>query len=296
MKEKTIFALGFFDGVHLGHQALLKQCVRLAEETGAIPAAVTFSAHPQALTRGESPLLINTAADRERLLRRYGMEKIIVLPFDEALRQMPWQNFFRLLTEEYGGAGLVCGSDFRFGYQGRGNAQLLQQACDEVSIPCVVVPQQEIEGIRVSSTYIRQLLELGQMERAVAFLGHPHTLSGNVQPGRQLGRTIGIPTANLVIPQGVVTPKFGVYACKAKLPKGEEYLAVTNIGCRPTVDGRGVTVEAWLLDFDGDLYGRELTLEFHAFLRGEEKFPNLQALSEEIQKNGVQTRQFFGKK
>lgn len=294
-KNNYIFALGFFDGVHLGHQALLAQCVKLAEETGAIPAAVTFSAHPQTLTRGESPLLINTAADRERLLRRYGMEKIIVLPFDEALRQMPWQEFFRLLTEEYGGAGLVCGSDFRFGYQGQGNARLLQQACDEASIPCAVVPQQEIAGIRISSTYIRRLLELGSMERAVEFLGHPHILSGVVRPGKQLGRTIGIPTANLIVPQGVVTPKFGVYACKASCPEGK-YLAVTNIGSRPTVDGQGVTVEAWLLDFDGDLYGKELTLEFHAFLRGEEKFPNLQALSEEIQKNRAQTVQFFGKK
>ena len=158
----------------------------------------------------------------------------------------------------------------------------------------MVVPEQAIDGVRISSTHIRGLLEAGEMERAAEFLGHPHILTGTVVSGRKLGRTIGIPTANLMIPQGLVTPKFGVYACTAVTEAGE-FLAVTNIGTRPTVGGHRVTVEPWLLDFEGDLYGKELTLTFHAFLRPEQKFGSLEELQEEIRKNALQTRKLLGK-
>ena len=130
------------------------------------------------------------------------------------------------------------------------------------------------------------------MERATRYLGHPHVLTGQVVSGKQLGRTIGIPTANLTLPEGVICPRFGVYACKA-IVAGKTYLAVTNIGNRPTVGGRRVTVEPWLLDFEGDLYGKTLTLSFFRFLRPEKKFPDLDALKEEIQKNAAETRKFF---
>lgn len=292
--KKTIFALGFFDGVHLGHQALLAACRQLAQQRGCTAGVVTFLGHPQALTTGQTPLLINTPADRRRLLCRCGVDELIELPFDRALMTMPWQDFFRLLLEK-GAAGLVCGSDFRFGHRGEGNAELLRAACEEAGIPCTVVPQQILDGVRISSTHIRRLLEAGEMEAAVRFLGHPHVLTGPVISGRKLGRTLGIPTANLALPEGCVTPAFGVYACKAMVDGGE-YLAVTNIGNRPTVGGHRVTVEPWLLDFDGDLYGKELTLEFYQFLRPEQKFPSLEELSGEIRKNAEQTRQYFKEK
>lgn len=287
MEQKTIFALGFFDGVHLGHQALLSECRRLAERENCRPGVVTFIGHPDTLLTGRTPPLINTPADRRRLLCRHGVDNLIELPFDRALMTMPWQDFFRFLLEK-GAAGLVCGSDFRFGYKGEGNADLLRAACKSAGIPCAVVPQQMLEGVRISSTHIRALLENGEMETAVRFLGHPHILSGEVVPGRHIGRTIGIPTANLAIPEGCVVPKFGVYACKIG-----DHLAVTNIGTRPTVGGSRVTVEPWLLDFDGDLYGRALTLEFYKFLRPEKQFSSLEELRREIVKNGEQTRQYF---
>ena len=252
---------------------------------------MTFIGHPDTLLTGKTPPLINTPADRRRLLSRYGVDNLIELPFDRALMTMPWQDFFRLLLEN-GAAGLVCGSDFRFGYRGEGNADLLSAACEESSLPCVIVPQQMLEGIRISSTHIRKLLENGEMEAAVRFLGHPHVLTGTVISGRKLGRTLGIPTANLALPEGCVVPAFGVYACKAMVDGGE-YLAVTNIGNRPTVGGHRITVEPWLLDFDGDLYGKELTLEFYKFLRPERKFPSLEELSAEIRKNAEQTRLYF---
>ena len=290
--NKTIYALGFFDGVHIGHGALLKECRRLADEQGCKAAAVTFSSHPDSLVLGKTPSLINTIEDRIRLLKEHGMDEVIVLPFDKKMQTMFWQDFLDSLVESYGAAGLVCGHDFRFGNRGEGNANLLQAYCLEKHMPCAVVPEQKLGDIPVSSTHIRALLEEGNMEEAAAFLGHPHVLTGEVVTGRKLGRTLGIPTANISIPEGVVQLPFGVYACKA-LAEGKEYLAVTNIGNRPTVGGHRITVEPWLLDFEGDLYGKPLTLQFFRFLRPETKFSSLDALKEEILKNAAQTRKFF---
>lgn len=290
-KEKTVYALGFFDGVHLGHQALLKAACDLARQVGASAGAVTFDRHPGALVSGKATALINTVHDRELLLRRYGMEQVILLPFDEQMMQTPWRAFFDRLVKEFGAAGLVCGDDFRFGRRGEGDARLLKAACEELGIPCTIVPEQTVDGVRVSSTHIRGLLENGEMEAAVRFLGHPHVLSGQVVTGRQLGRTMGIPTANLALRSGIVVPRSGVYACKTG-----EHMAVTNVGNRPTVGGHHVTVEPWILDFEDDLYGKNLTLEFYAFLRPEQKFGSLEELQGEIRKNAAQTREFFGKK
>ncbi len=293
MKDQTVYALGFFDGVHVGHQALLAACRELSGSTGAAPGVITFSGHPQALISGQAPLLINSIEDRRALLAQYGMEKILTIPFDRALMQMPWQDFFRRLVEQYGAGALVCGDDFRFGYRGEGTSEKLQQACREMGIPCRVVSQQTVDGVRVSSTHIRSLLQQGHMEQAVRFLGHPHILSGKVVSGRQLGRTMGIPTANVSLPQGVVLPAKGVYACMATAEGN--YMAVTNVGSRPTVGGHRVTVEPWLLDFQGNLYDKTITLCFHKFLRPEKTFGSIEELKEEIQKNAQQTRDFFEK-
>lgn len=294
MERKTIYALGFFDGVHLGHQALLRACRALAVETRCQPGAVTFTSHPDALVFGSAPELINSIEDRRRLLAQMGMERIAVLPFDEEMMRTPWQAFFHRLVEEFGAAGLVCGYDFRFGAQGAGNALRLEGACREAGIPCRVVPEQKLDGVTVSSTHIRRLLAEGDVETAGKFLGHPHILSGQVTAGRHLGRRLGTPTANIPAPPGVLLPRYGVYACKAWV-EGAEYMGVTNVGVRPTVEGRHATVEPWLLDFSGDLYGKALTLEFHAFLRPERKFDSLEALRAEIRKNADETRKFFGK-
>ena len=292
MKEKTIYALGFFDGVHLGHAALLRECRRLAESHHCNAAAVTFSSHPDTLVFGKTPKLINTIEDRVRLLKDAGMDDVIVLPFDRRTQTMPWQEFLALLRESYGGAGLVCGHDFRFGSCGAGNAELLVSYCQASHLAWAVVPEQKLGNITVSSTHIRRLLEAGKVEEANRFLGHPHILTGEVVSGRKLGRTLGIPTANLSLPEEAVKLPFGVYACKAQVD-GKEYLAVTNIGNRPTVGGHRVTVEPWLLDFAGNLYGKSLTLSFHSFLRPERKFSSLDALKEEIVKNAGECRKFF---
>ena len=292
MNEKYILALGFFDGVHMGHQALLEACRELAQLHNGKPGAVTFGSHPDGVVRGNAPGLINTLADRERLLRSGGMERIIVLPFDRKTRQQPWQEFLGMLEETYHAAGFVCGSDFRFGHRGEGNREKLQQYCAEKGLPCAVVPQQQLEGVAVSSTHIRNLMETGHMSQAIRFLGHPHILSGKVVHGHQLGRTLGIPTANLMLPKELVVPMFGVYACVAVVD-GVRHPAVTNIGTRPTVAGIGITVEPWILDFNGDLYGREIVLEFYQFLRPEQRFSSLDAMREEIFRNAAEAREIL---
>lgn len=293
-KEKRIIALGFFDGVHLGHQALLQACRHLAQQRGLEAAAMTFDAHPESLTLGKAPKLINTLSDRRRLLQKLGIEAVYTIPFDKKTMSMPWQDFFRLLVEKYNASGIVCGNDFRFGHKGEGDTVKLHSACTDAGIPCVIVPEQTIGDIRISSTHIRQLIEKGEMEKAVTFLGHPHVFSGQVVSGRQLGRTIGIPTANMLPPEGLIVPKFGVYACMAEVD-GVKYPAVTNIGTRPTVGGHRVTVEPWLLAFDGDLYGKHITLEFYTFLRPEQKFPSMEALRTAIDADAANARLFFKK-
>ncbi len=291
MRKNVIFALGFFDGVHLGHQALLRQCRAMADSLGCQAAAITFDRHPQSLFSPTPPKLISSVQSRKLLLQAYGMDEIMEYPVVAEVMSMHWRAFLQQLLDR-GAAGFVCGHDFRFGNRGEGNAEKLQSLCRELALPCVIVPQQTVDGIRISSTHIRRLIESGDMEQAVRFLGHPHILTGKVVPGQQLGRTIGIPTANLQLPEGLLVPRFGVYACRVWVD-GKAYCAVTNIGTRPTVDGSGITVEPWLLDFQGNLYDREITVEFHKFLRPEMKFPSLEALRNEIHKNAAETKRFF---
>lgn len=172
--NKTIYALGFFDGVHVGHAALLDRCKTLAREGNYRAGVVTFAAHPDTLVLGSTPPLINTPYDREKLLReRFSMEQVVTLPFDEQMHTMPWRDFLNMLIRDYAAAGFVCGEDFRFGYRGEGNADALEDFCRANGLVSAVVNDQMIDGIRVSSTYIRRQIETGDMETAVKFLGHP---------------------------------------------------------------------------------------------------------------------------
>jgi len=291
--NKRIFALGFFDGVHLGHQALLAECVRLARAMDVETAAITFERHPQSLFHTDIPPLLTTIRDRFRLLLRYGIDHVYPLPVTAEVMGKPWRDFLLELME-YGAAGFVCGDDFRFGSRGEGNAELLRQFCRERKIPCVIVPEQSLEGVRISSSYIRRQIGEGDMATAVRFLGHGHTLTGTVVTGRKLGHKLGFPTANIELPEGVIVPRHGVYACRAFV--GETgYMAVCNVGSRPTVRGHQVRTETWLLDFDGDLYGQAVTLEFLRFLRPEERFGSVEELKAAVLRDAEMTRKFFEK-
>ncbi len=282
MMKKQIYALGFFDGVHLGHQALLREAAAMAAAHRARPGALTFEQHPMAAFAACPPLLTGLG-DRLALLKGFGMEEVRVLPATKEYLATPWDAFLEGLVAD-GAAGFVCGEDYRFGHRGAGDAEKLLQFCRDRGLPCTVVGERMLDGIRISSTHIRRLIEAGDMENAARFLGHHHVLTGEVVPGRRLGRTLGFPTANIRIPEGVAVPKWGVYATRCVLD-GQTYRAVTNIGSRPTVGGHQVRAESWLLDYQGDLYGREITLEFHKFLRPEQKFDSLESLKAQISRD-----------
>lgn len=294
MEKEKVIALGFFDGVHLGHRALLRRCREEADSRGCTAAALTFDNHPDNLVSGGEVGLLNTAQDRRFLLESIGgMDEVLTLHFDKTMMSMPWEDFVTdVLIGVYHACHVVCGHDFRFGDRGLGTAALLKARCGELGLGCDVIAPVRREERIVSSTYIRALLEKGEMRRAVDFLGHGHLLSGEVVHGRQIGRTMGVPTANLCVPEELLCPRRGVYAGLARW-EGKSRPAVINVGMRPTVEGTNVNAEAWLLDFDGDLYGKTLQLSLFHFLRPEKKFGSLEALKAAILENAAETRRLL---
>ncbi|WP_298032269.1 bifunctional riboflavin kinase/FAD synthetase [uncultured Dysosmobacter sp.] len=297
MKERVI-ALGFFDGVHLGHAALLRRTAEEAAQRGAVPAVFTFDRVPKEVVTGISCPLINSPEDRRDLVERlYGIREVIMVPFDHEMMTTTWEDFItEILVKRYHAVHLVAGHDHHFGHKNQGSPELLAQKCAELGLGCDIIPKVEVGGVTVSSTYIRRLVELGQVERAAQFLGHPHVLTQTVRHGRRIGHTIGIPTVNLTVPPHVLVPSHGVYATMVHLPDGSRCPAVTNVGTRPTVNnGTDVTVESWLLDFDGDLYGQTVRVEFFHHIRDEIRFDSLDALKAQITADAKETRRLLAK-
>lgn len=292
---KRAVALGFFDGLHLGHAALLKRVSERAAEMGAEPAVLTFDVHPDTLVFGKEVPLINSSAEREELIRRlYGIDSTIFLHFNRSMMQMPWELFIESIVKELNIAAVVVGHDFSFGHRGEGTPARLQEWCLRQNILCDVIPAVCVDGRVVSSTEIRSLLEEGNIEEANRLLGHPHLISDTVHSGYHLGAKLGSPTINMGFPAGVVIPRHGVYSARVFLDDGSHYLAVTNVGVRPTVSDSGrVSVESHLLDFDGNLYGRHARVEFHHFQRPEQKFETVQALAQQIRQDADETRRWF---
>ena len=296
IQKKRVIALGFFDGVHIGHSALMRMALGVGIEKNLIPSVITFDTHPLGLISGAPIPLINSPEDRAGLIHRvFGIDDIIFLHFDAETVRMPWDAFIDHLADEFGARHLVAGYDFRFGSGGEGNRTLLAEKCRELGIGCDIVPEVKYDGVTSSSSYIRELISEGDMERANAFLGHPHVLTDTVRYGYRLGRTLGTPTVNMCFQSGVLIPAFGVYATKAYLGDGAARLGVTNIGVRPTV-GEGsaqITAETHILDYQGNLYGRQVRIEFYNRLRPEIKFDGIEELKAQIQRDCNSARDYF---
>ncbi|HEX4689320.1 MAG TPA: bifunctional riboflavin kinase/FAD synthetase [Solirubrobacteraceae bacterium] len=272
-------AVGEFDGVHIGH----REVIRGADTV------LTFEPHPRAVVAPESaPKLLTTLEIKADLVAALGVRELVVIPFDGTFAaQTPEAFIERELVERLDARRVSVGEDFRFGHRARGDAALLQvQTAFETRVSRMV----ELDGSVVSSTHIRGLIGAGEVEAAARFLGAPFEMRGTVVHGDKRGRTLGFPTANLVPDPRLVVPDHGVYACRARVD-GVERLAAVNVGVRPTFQtGRGLLVEAFLLDFDGDLYGRTLALEFIGRLRGEQRFDTVEALIEQMDLDVVDTR------
>lgn len=285
MNERRVIALGFFDGVHIGHGALLKKTCERAKALGAIPAAMSFDTHPDTLVFGTSTELLNTMDERKQLMQSlYGIEDVIFCHFDKAMMNMDWEAFVEdYLVRELHACHLVCGHDYHFGARGFGNAERLTEKCRALGLGCDVIGEVKLDGVTVSSTYLRRLLKEGRMEEAVRFLGHGHIISGIVQHGDSRGHTLGLPTANLALDASLLVPAFGVYGGWAYAGELGRFPAAVNLGVHPTVHELPHPVaEASLLGFDGDLYGRFLRLELLFQVRPERQFSSLQELTAQI--------------
>jgi riboflavin kinase/FMN adenylyltransferase len=286
--EGAVLSIGVFDGVHLGHQEILASNVARARELGAVPTVVTFADHPKAVLLGHAPKTLTTLPHRLELFARAGIEHAVVFPFDEELRNTSARSFLeQVLLERLAARSFVLGFDSKFGMDREGTPEWLEGLGYDVQ----VVPEVIARNRAVSSTAIREAVELGDLAGAQDMLGRRPAVLGEVVPGAQLGRKLGFPTANLDL-HHELHPPVGVYACRAHVLQtgsvaevASSWNAVCNIGFRPTVDGAlpaQPLVEVHLLDFEGDLYGERLEVEFLGSLRGEQRFPDLDALKAQI--------------
>lgn len=294
--KPRVIALGFFDGVHRGHGALLQRVVSHASTLDARACAFTFDRHPASFISGVSTPLLTTLDQRKQFMQTlYSIEEVIVGNFQEMM-QMPWDSYIKdYLVKQLAACHLVVGSDFRFGYRGLGDAEKLVSLSRQLGIGCSILDKLSIQGTIVSSTEIRTRLIAGDLDTANTFLGHSHTLSGTVQHGNKLGTgVLGFPTVNLHFPDEIVCPAYGVYATLVEVD-GEKYPAVTNVGVRPTVgDGKiEPTAESFLFDFSGNLYGKKITTEFHLRLRDEQKFNSFDDLKHQISADAARAAAWF---
>lgn len=295
----AVVTIGNFDGVHLGHQALIRGAKSLAAELGTQAGAITFWPHPvRILAPNRAPPLISSRARRRELLAETGLDFLVEHPFTSDFASLPAERFTRTLLDELGVGGIVVGYDFTYGKGRTGNVETLRAACAERGARLEVVQPVAVDGLVVSSSKVREFVLAGNVKEARTLLGRPFEVEGTVVRGAGRGRTIGVPTANVAGDTELV-PGMGVYATLVRLPDGSVRGGACNVGLNPTfkpesTDGlssRAVSIEVNILDFDGDLYGQHLRLGFVQCLRPERRFPGVEALVAQIRLDIEETRQ-----
>jgi riboflavin kinase/FMN adenylyltransferase len=283
--QNAVVTSGTFDGVHLGHQKILSRLKETAKYQNGETVVITFWPHPRLIVSPDSDgiLLLSTLEEKIELLGKIGIDHLLILPFTRKLSELSGDAYVRkILLEGIGTKTLVIGYDHRFGKNREGGFDFLKENSSKYKIEIVEIPRQEIEHLTISSTKIRQALLDGRIEEAQGLLGRNYSFSGLVKKGRQLGRTIGFPTANVHTEKTYkLIPAKGVYAVLVYL-RDKVYHGVMNIGSRPTVEGEGITQEVHILNFDDDIYGEKLKVEIFSFLRKEKKFDNIKDLVEQI--------------
>lgn len=286
MNEKSL-ALGTFDGLHIGHLQVIGQAKRSRYE----PYVLLFDVHPLSVITGKAPCSLISDEMRNGIIESLGV-KVINISFAE-IANMPYDEFFKkYLVGKYGAKALSCGENYTFGAGGNGNTEKLKALCDEYGVELHIAPTQTYNGEPVSSTRIRSLLENGEIKTANAMLGREFSYRSAVVDGDRRGRTLGFPTANQFFPDNFVKLKFGVYASKT-LIDGEVFPSVTNIGIRPTVYTERYRSETYIINFQGNIYGREIEVRLTDFLRPERKFPSLSELSDAIELDSKKSQEIF---
>lgn len=286
----TAVAMGYFDGIHIGHRAVIGGAVDWARAHGASPALFTFRLPPDSRMKGARLI---AAPDKLRLIGQLGVEHYLEPEFEAIKGQTP-EQFVRSIVESCQARALLCGENFTFGARAAGDPQLLRQLCAPLGVEVIVVPMAGFEGKPVSSTRIRTALEGGDIPAANAMLGMPYAIRFQVQHGRGLGHTLGVPTINQLYPAGFQMPRFGIYITRTNIG-GVWYPSATGLGTRPTVndDPSSVTCETFIPGYAGDLYGAEPVVEFHAYLSPSKRFDTLDELRACIRYAARRAEEYF---
>ncbi len=283
--KKTIVTLGTFDGVHIGHQKILEKVTQKKEAKDYESLVLTFFPHPRMVLEGQSDVkLLNTLSEKIELLKKNGLDNLVIHPFDEKFSQLTAHDFVKtVLVDQFHIQKIIIGHDHRFGKNRTANIDDLIAYGKQYDFEVEQISVQEIEAVSVSSTKIRKALEAGNMELANRFLGYDYFLTGIVQKGKQVGRTIGFPTANLKIEENYkLIPRNGVYIVKSILDQ-ETIYGIMNIGFNPTVEGQDLSIEIHFLDYNADLYGQEISVSLLHFIRSEQKFQSILLLKAQLE-------------
>lgn len=283
--ENSAVTLGKFDGIHKGHQKLMRKILEKKAQ-GLQSVVFTFGQMPGTVFLGNKGRTILTKAERQRHLEQMGIDYMIECPFVPEIISMEPENFIKeVLVGQLHASYIAVGPDFRYGHHRRGDDELLKKMSRTYGYEVEVFEKECLKGQEISSTYVRKMLEAGEMETVEQLLGYPYYVSGIIVRGHQIGRTIGIPTINILPDEEKMLPPNGVYFTKTMI-EGQQVFGITNIGVKPTVSGNEAKgIETHLFDFDGDLYGRNLTVEFYAFERPERKFDSLESLKMQLAKD-----------
>lgn len=294
-EKGTVVTIGTFDGVHIGHQAIIKRVVEAARKNDLESVLLTFFPHPRMVLQKEIDIkLLNTLSEKKEHLAQLGLDHLAIHPFTQEFSRLTAVEYVRdILVNQLKVKKVIIGYDHRFGRNRTATIEDLREFGKTYSFAVEEISAQELDEVAISSTKIRKALEMGDIETANSFLGYRYTLKGHVESGKQIGKTIGYPTANLKVEESYkLIPKNGVYLTQAKID-GKSYYGLTSIGTNPTVGGKNTTIETFFLDFDADLYGSQLTLEFITHIRDEDTFESLTQLKEAIQKDETFARIFL---
>lgn len=292
IEEDTVISLGKFDGIHRGHELLME---RLAEKKreGLKAVIFTFDIPPRRNVQHVEAKVLTTNEEKMHIFEEMGIDYLIECPFTEEVMHMEPEDFIRMLVERLHVKCIVAGEDFRFGHNRRGDYRMLQEYAGKLGYEALILKKMKEDARDISSTFVREEIAAGNIEKANHLLGYRYFVKGMVKHGNQIGRTIGIPTINLIPPEEKLLPPFGVYVSEVVIGE-ERYQGVTNVGCKPTIEGNNpVGVETYLLDFHENVYDRIVTVEFISKIRAEHKFENIEALKEQMENDIAYAEAYF---
>ena len=292
IEEPTVISLGKFDGIHRGHELLLEQLLKKKKE-GLATVIFTFDIPPKKKLEEEDVKVLTTNEEKMHMFDTFGIDYLIECPFTQEVMSMEPEDFIRMLVSKLSVKCIVAGEDFCFGHNRRGNYKMLQRYAELLSYEAIILPKMKEDARDISSTYVREEIAAGRIEKANKLLGYSYFVSGIVEHGNRLGRTIGFPTINIIPPANKLLPDFGVYITKVTID-GESYQGVTNVGCKPTIEGKNpIGIETYILDFNQEVYGKNACVTFLKKIRNECKFPNIEALSEQMRIDVNKAKDYF---